>query len=135
MGADLFDVAAEKLESATHLNQLEARGTLRLALKSAGLTARNLTLAQLRVVFDKVMPGEMESRGVEDATATCTAVMAEVRRAASASVASAAPELSPRAPRPCGAHHRARIEVGSIRPCSVALTSTVLFCSLHSVPS
>ena len=83
MGADLFDVAAEKLESATDLNQLEARGTLRLALKSAGLTARNLTLAQLRVVFDKVMPGQIESRGVANATATCTAVIAEVGRTAS----------------------------------------------------
>ena len=83
MGADLFDVAAEKLESATELNQLEARGTLRLALKSAGLTARNVTLAQLRVVFDKVMRGEIESRGVADAAATCTAVIAEVERAAS----------------------------------------------------
>ena len=83
MGADLFDVAAEKLESATDLNQVEARGTLRLALKSAGLTARNVTLAQLRVVFDKLMPGEIESRGVADVAATCTAVMAEVERAAS----------------------------------------------------
>jgi hypothetical protein len=83
MGADLFDVAAEKLESATHLNQLEARGTLRLALKSAGLTAGSVTLAQLRVVFDKVMPGEIENRGVAAAATTCSAVMAEVERAAS----------------------------------------------------
>jgi hypothetical protein len=75
-------VAAEKLESATDLNQLEARGTLRLALKSAGLTAGNLTLAQFRVVFDKLMPGELESSGVADTTATCTAVMAEVERSA-----------------------------------------------------
>jgi hypothetical protein len=82
MDADLFDVAAEKLESATDLNRLEARGTLRLALKSAGLTVGSLTLAQLRVVFDKLMRGELESRGVADAAATCTAVMAEVERAA-----------------------------------------------------
>lgn len=82
MGVDLFDVAAQKLESATDLNQLEARGTLRLALKSAGLTVRNVTLTQLRVVFDKVMPGELENRGVADAVATCTAVIAEVERAA-----------------------------------------------------
>ncbi len=34
MGADLFDVAPEKLESNTDLNKLEARGALRLALKS-----------------------------------------------------------------------------------------------------
>ena len=82
MAADLFDVAAEKLESATELNRIEARGTLRLALKSAGLSAKNVTLAQLRVVFDKVMPGEVESRGVAAAAATCAAVMAEVERAA-----------------------------------------------------
>ena len=93
MGADLFDVAAEKLESATDLNQLEARGTLRLALKSAGLTAGNVTLAQLRVVFDKVMPAEIENRGVAAAAATCSAVMAEVERAASDSDDAKATEL------------------------------------------
>jgi hypothetical protein len=81
MGVDLFDVAAERLEAATQLNQLEARGTLRLALKSAGLTAGNLTLAQLRAVFDKLMQAELEGRGVADATATCAAVMVEVERA------------------------------------------------------
>jgi hypothetical protein len=47
MGVDLFDVAAEKLEPATDLNQLEARGTLRLALKSAGL--RRAALREWRI--------------------------------------------------------------------------------------
>jgi hypothetical protein len=46
------------------------------------LTVENLTPAQLRVVFDKLMRAELESRGVADAATTCAAVMAEVERAA-----------------------------------------------------
>ena len=37
MGAALFDFAADQLEQHTGLSRLEARGTLRIALKDAGL--------------------------------------------------------------------------------------------------
>jgi hypothetical protein len=81
MDAALFDFAAEKLEQRTGLNRLEARGTLRIALKEAGLDAGSVTTAQLRVVFEKVMPLELGKRGVQDAEGVCSAVIEELANA------------------------------------------------------
>ncbi|MBW2495181.1 MAG: hypothetical protein JRE43_10555 [Deltaproteobacteria bacterium] len=83
MAAVLFDIAAERLEAGTEMDRLEARGTLRLALKEAGLDVQNLSIPQLQAVFEKLMPRELEARGVADAAATCSAVMKEIANAAS----------------------------------------------------
>ena len=66
MAANLFDTAAQLLEKKSDLNHLAARGTLRLALKAAGLDPRDFTFRQLQVVFDKVMPKELEKVGITD---------------------------------------------------------------------
>lgn len=84
MAADLFDIASERLEENTEMDRLAARGTLRLALKEAGLDARGVTVAQLRAVFEKLMPRELEARGVGDAAATCQRVMDEIAETARA---------------------------------------------------
>jgi hypothetical protein len=84
VAASLFDIAAERLEESAGMDRLAARGTLRLALKEAGLDVENLTISQLRVVFEKLMPGELEARGVGDAAATCEAVVRDIESAASA---------------------------------------------------
>ncbi len=80
MADTLFDIAAESLERHTHLNRLEARGTLRIALKAAGLEPHSVTAEQLKVVFEKLMPGELEKRDVSDAAAVCLAVAEEIAR-------------------------------------------------------
>ena len=81
MAVDLFDFAAERLEHHASLERLEARGTLRIALKAAGLDSKKLTGAQLQVVFEKLMPGELDSRGVSDVRDVCTAVLTDLARA------------------------------------------------------
>jgi len=83
MAAALFDIAAEKLGESSEMDRLAARGTLRLALKQAGLDVQTLTVPQLRAVFEKLMPKELEARGVPDAAATCKAVMKDIAGAAS----------------------------------------------------
>lgn len=90
MSTELFDCAAQKLESLTDLDRLEARGTTRLALKEAGLEPRSLTLSQLEAVFEKVMPQQLELRAVDDSRAVCSAVIKEVRLAGISAEASAA---------------------------------------------
>ena len=75
MADTLFDLAAERLEHHTSLDRLEARGTLRIALKIAGLTAKSVTAGQICVVFKKVMHDELEKRDVSDAAAACRAVI------------------------------------------------------------
>jgi hypothetical protein len=79
----LFDIAAERLEESSDMDRLAARGTLRLAVKDAGLDVQNLTIPQLQAVFEKLMPRELEARGVTDAAATCKAVMNDIASAAS----------------------------------------------------
>jgi hypothetical protein len=66
-----FDFVCAEIERATSLNELEARGTVRLALKSAGVEARGATVQQLRVILDKLIPGELKKRGCEDAERIC----------------------------------------------------------------
>ena len=78
MDAALFDFAANSLQLHSPFDRLEARGTLRIALKAAGLAPNNLTESQLQVVFEQVMPGELDSRGVSDVTAICAAVIADL---------------------------------------------------------
>jgi hypothetical protein len=82
MATDLFDIAAEKLEGSTDMDRLAARGTLRIALKEAGLDAHSLTVLQMRAVFEKLMPKELEARGVSDAAAICKTVMGGITSAA-----------------------------------------------------
>ncbi len=78
MDAALFDFSTEKLEQHTGFSRIEARGTLRIALKDAGLDARSVTGAQLCVVLEKVMPLELGKRGVKDAAEVCKAVIEEM---------------------------------------------------------
>jgi hypothetical protein len=78
MASNLFDYAAEQLEQRTSLDRLEARGTLRLALKAAGLEPGSLTTEQLTVVFERVLPAELQTRGVDDAEATCSVLAKEI---------------------------------------------------------
>ncbi len=70
-GGTLFDFAAEQLEERTDLDRLEARGTLRIALKAAGLDPRSATAEQLQVAVEKILPTELTTRGIADATAIC----------------------------------------------------------------
>jgi hypothetical protein len=83
MATDLFDIAAEKLEGSTDMDRLAARGTLRIALKEAGLDAHQVTIPQLRAVFEKLMPKELDARGVVDAAAICKTAVDAIERVAS----------------------------------------------------
>jgi hypothetical protein len=80
MSTSFFDSAAGHLEHHSGLGKLEARGTLRIALKAGGLQPERLTATQLRAVLEKLMPRELELRGVEDPEAVCHAVMGATLR-------------------------------------------------------
>ena len=93
MADTLFDAAAESLERHTSLNRLEARGTLRIALKAAGLEPVSATAEQLQVVFEKLMPGELEKRAVSDGEAVCRTVAEEIASTAALPEEGASTEL------------------------------------------
>jgi len=66
-----FDHVCAGLEEGSSLDRLEARGTVRIALKEAGLDARHVTREQMVVVIERVLPTELERRGVENCDALC----------------------------------------------------------------
>lgn len=81
----LFDLASEQLENHTTFDRLEARGALRIALKTAGLEPGSLTLEELAAVFDKLMPTELEKCGLDDADALAKRVLEGIQRSAATS--------------------------------------------------
>ncbi len=66
-----FEWLCHELESATSLDRLEARGTVRITLKQAGLNSGSVSADQIPVVLRRVLPGELSSRGIDDAEAIC----------------------------------------------------------------
>jgi len=70
-----FDLACDVLEADTSLLRLEARGTVRLTLRSAGLTPKSVSADQLSVVVEKLLPEELSRRGVPDGDAVCARLL------------------------------------------------------------
>ena len=75
-----FELTAELLGAATDLDALVARGTVRLALKSAGLDP-SASPTQMCAVLRSVLPDELDRRGVADAKALCTRIEQRVAAA------------------------------------------------------
>jgi hypothetical protein len=98
MAKDHFDFLAERIAAATALSELEARGTLRLALKASGLDAKNASAQALRVVVERVLSRELRARGVSPAGSPRTRPKvrnpAQRRARRRSSRGSAAPDLT-----------------------------------------
>jgi hypothetical protein len=66
-----FDWACAALDERSSLDRLEARGTLRLTLREAGFEPGSVSAEQLTVVLEKLLPGQLTSRGIDDAEELC----------------------------------------------------------------
>ena len=73
-----FEFACDQLEARTSLDRLAARGTVRIALKQAGLDARGITPAQMAVVVQKILPIELGSRGIDAVDEICQTILASM---------------------------------------------------------
>lgn len=73
-----FEWICDQLEERTALNRLEARGTVRLALKKAGLEPSRVVPAQMKVLIEKRLCDELAACGVGDATRLCDSLAAAV---------------------------------------------------------
>lgn len=78
-GSQAFEWLCEAIEAGSSLERLEARGTVRIALKEAGLEARTATPAELAVVVQKILPRELRNRGVTDDAGLCERLTAGLR--------------------------------------------------------
>lgn len=75
----VFGWLGDALEKRTSLSRIEARGTVRLVLKDAGLEPGAVNAAQLSVVITRLLPMALERRGVADARELCEALREELR--------------------------------------------------------
>jgi hypothetical protein len=73
-----FVVVCEALEANSVFNRLEARGTVRLALRESGLEAARADVRELKMVLQKVLPGELELRNIPNSAALCDQIAAEL---------------------------------------------------------
>jgi hypothetical protein len=71
----VFDLVCGELEQRSTLSRLEARGTVRLALKEAGLDPASVGAQQMRVVLEKVLPRELQTRRIADAAGICASLV------------------------------------------------------------
>jgi hypothetical protein len=69
-----FDYACDEIERGSSLQRLEARGTVRLALKQAGLEPRTVSGLQMSAVMSQLMPKELSNRGIENAETLCRSI-------------------------------------------------------------
>ena len=75
MDTDAFTIVSDRLCQFSTLGRLEARGTIRLAFKEAGVDVGCFGLEDVEAVFAKIMPGELAARGCADARAICDSIM------------------------------------------------------------
>ncbi|MBW2314011.1 MAG: hypothetical protein JRH10_07450 [Deltaproteobacteria bacterium] len=91
--ADAFTIVCDHLERATVLERPAARGTVRLALKEAGLDPESVTPSQMAVVTEKLLPSELEALRITDVNGHCQSIRGRLKRLESDSSSSdASPE-------------------------------------------
>ena len=74
----VFSWVSDALERRTALKRIEARGTVRLVLKEAGLEPGSVSVREMEVVLDRLMPAALTKRKVPDADEVCVALMREL---------------------------------------------------------
>lgn len=79
MSESIFEFVASTLQESTALDKLEARGTLRIALKEAGLDARSVTKDQMAIMLVRTMPKELSSRGVDGPESVCESLVSALK--------------------------------------------------------
>ena len=90
--AAVFDFVCSQLEQRTSFNRLEARGTMRLVLKEAGLDAARVTPAQMKAVVEKILPDQLRKRAVADPERHCAALVAQLASSRFAEAGGESPE-------------------------------------------
>ncbi len=67
----VFEWVSDALERTTPFSRIQARGTVRLALKQMGLDAASVDRGAMRVLLTVILPKELAARNVPDPGGTC----------------------------------------------------------------
>lgn len=81
MNSPVFEWVARAVEEATSLTRTEARGTVRIALNEVGLTATGVARGPMLFVLERILPGLLHSRSIDDPQGTCSRLLAELAEA------------------------------------------------------
>ena len=87
-----FEWTCAELERLTFLDTLEARGTVRISLKEAGLEARSASPHELSVVVGRILARELRARGIENAAEVCENLVVGLKSQGSAPSVGESPE-------------------------------------------
>ena len=77
--SSIFEWLSGALEGRTALSRIEARGTIRLVLKDAGLDPSSVRGLQMQVVVERLLPLALKKRGVAGAEELCRELANELR--------------------------------------------------------
>jgi hypothetical protein len=74
-----FEWTCTELARATALSDLVARGTLRLALKQAGLEPGNVSGVEMGALLRKILPRELKARAIAEPDKVCNELAQRIR--------------------------------------------------------
>ena len=74
-----FAWTCSQIERVTTLSELVARGTVRLALKQAGLEAQSVSGDVMAIVLREILPRELAARAVANAPKLCGEIAQRIR--------------------------------------------------------
>ena len=74
-----FTWTCGEIERATSLSELVARGTVRLALKQAGLEAQSVSGDEMAIVLREILPRELAARAVPSPEKLCSDIALRIR--------------------------------------------------------
>jgi len=77
----VFDWVSAALERATSFDSLQARGTMRLALRKAGLDAASVDVQGMCATLQHLMPKELSMRKITDGEAICARLVMDLKAA------------------------------------------------------
>jgi len=78
IGSPAFAWTCVEIERAAGLSELVARGTVRLALKQAGLDAQTVSGKEMAIVLRAILPQELANRAVADSKRVCSELAARI---------------------------------------------------------
>lgn len=79
MGSPAFTWTCAEIERVTTLSDLVARGTVRLALKQAGLEAQAVSGREMEIVLREILPRELAARAVANAPKLCSEISVRIK--------------------------------------------------------
>ncbi len=81
MNSPVFEWVTRAVEEATSLTRTEARGTVRIALNEVGLTATGVARGPMLFVLERILPGLLHSRSIDDPHGTCARLLDKLTEA------------------------------------------------------